>query len=160
MCNDKGDSLRSESIAAFQAEVVGQELKELPGYSHDVVEAYLRRGIVASRLKTANMNQVFTDLTLHGVPQGKSRGMWAGMPFVRPASLGRAVRCLELILLNRKESENVLVKALADFEELNEKLSTFITRCREVAPELNDASDEAVLNDFDSDYSRCVGTAT
>jgi hypothetical protein len=155
----KGDADTMRALEAFLDTVVAQEMEELHGRSRESVTAYLRRGVVMSRLLAANMTQVFTDTTLHGVPEGKSRGIWAGMPFIRPASMGRAKVCLEAMIAQATESKEVLAQAESDYLLLSNKLEEFVGLCRAVSHEDFDAlEDDEVCNEFDPDYLRCLRT--
>jgi hypothetical protein len=152
----KEDAKRMAVLSEFLDTVVAQEMAELPGYPRDTVLAYLRRGVVMSRLKAAKVKQVFTDLTLHGVDPERPRGVWAGMPFIRPASLGRAKRCLEMMIALSGEPGDVLAQAEADYLDLSDKLDTFVELCRVVRPDYEGMPDDEVCNEFDPDYLRCV----
>jgi hypothetical protein len=151
-----GDTARASAIESFLDTVVAQEMAELPGHTREAVVAYLRRGVVLSRLMAANIRQVFTDLTLHGLGPDEQRGMWAGMPFIRPASMGRARMCLELLVAQGVESPEVLQQAEADYMLLTSKLEAFTGYCREVRPDYSGLEDDEVCNEFDPDYLRCV----
>jgi len=148
-----GDTDKMGHLESFLDTVVAQEMGELAGYPRESVVAYLRRGVVMSRLLAANMKQVFADF---GGTGGESRGMWAGMPFVRPASMGRARLCLELLVARGEESPEVLERAEADYLALSAKLEDFVLHCRGVRPDYEELSDDEVCNEFDPDYARCV----
>ena len=156
----KGDTVREQALAEFLDTVVAQEMAELPGHSREAVVAYLRRGVVLSRLEAANIRQVFTDLTLHGLGPDEQRGMWAGMPFIRPASLGRARACLEMLVASGDASPAVLSQAETDYLLLSEKIDAFTAMCREVRPDYAGIADDEVCNEFDPDYLRCVHAGT